>query len=702
MPAGHQGRNALPAGRPLTENFDTNALQVRVARSLKKGPVKVLVKPGWVEAIVNFKDDPKIGALPNPDDYLWETLDEHGNAKAEPAASCNAKTISSCKKSKLRIASPNEGERSYDRSSITHGHGNGTSGHDPVDNSVHDAVDEQLTKTNISEVPDEPFTVEVTEEQALGKKPIDPSHCQVLSKGHIVVPVDDHCLLQDYAVYIDPRSGTAYDASLNQCNASNNNNKFYRLQILFKEDNYKTWTRWGRVGLKGRGAILGTGSLDDAKQQFGKKFKDKSGLAWEDRTGRPQPEKYVFVEHSYGPAEAADSDSDGNDGSNSVDEDTNIAAEQNDRDPPECTLPIEVQRVMTLIFNRDHFNATMFSLNYDANKQPLGKLSQATILRGFQQLKDLAALMNNPTLASNQWNMTYTAATERLSNMYYSLVPHVFGRNSPPIINSEHHLQKEVELLQSLSDLKSTLDIMNIDRLDLVHPLDSYFNSLGLDEMSPVNHSSKEYDFLKKYLNNSKGTSHHISYEVYNIFRIRRKGEQQRFEAFKLGKVMSDKRLLWHGSRCTNFGGILNQGLRIVPPEAPVSGYMFGKGIYLADMSSKSANYCCPETSNREALLLLCEVELGDPLEVVRHASYHAGEKAKENGRCSTWGLGKTGPAQWVDAGKIHDSLRGVRMPAINAPAKRTNTNNAVLQYNEYICYDEAQVQLRYLFHVKI
>lgn len=34
--------------------------------------------------------------------------------------------------------------------------------------------------------------------------------------------------------------------------------------------------------------------------------------------------------------------------------------------------------------------------------------------------------------------------------------------------------------------------------------------------------------------------------------------------------------------------------LRIAPPEAPVSGYMFGKGIYLADVVSKSANYCIP------------------------------------------------------------------------------------------------------------
>ena len=32
--------------------------------------------------------------------------------------------------------------------------------------------------------------------------------------------------------------------------------------------------------------------------------------------------------------------------------------------------------------------------------------------------------------------------------------------------------------------------------------------------------------------------------------------------------------LLWHGSRLTNWVGILSQGLRIAPPEAPVTGYM--------------------------------------------------------------------------------------------------------------------------------
>lgn len=53
-------------------------------------------------------------------------------------------------------------------------------------------------------------------------------------------------------------------------------------------------------------------------------------------------------------------------------------------------------------------------------------------------------------------------------------------------------------------------------------------------------------------------------------------------------------------------------GLRIAPPEAPVTGYMFGKGIYFADMVSKSANYCATTPSNPYGLMLLCDVALGN------------------------------------------------------------------------------------------
>ena len=179
--------------------------------------------------------------------------------------------------------------------------------------------------------------------------------------------------------------------------------------------------------------------------------------------------------------------------------------------------------------------------------------------------------------------------------------------------------------------------------------------------------------------------------KVQDIFRIERNGEFERFYRSPYTKLPHrDRRLLWHGSRSTNFGGILSQGLRIAPPEAPANGYMFGKGIYLADMSSKSANYCVPYSSGNVGLLLLCEVELCHPLYQPDKAEYDAAEKMKEKqekwvdsdededweddpeeepeGECySTWARGSFAPTIWKDAGCVHENLKGVMMVSLLA-----------------------------------
>ncbi|KAG8919873.1 Poly [ADP-ribose] polymerase 1, partial [Tulasnella sp. 418] len=62
--------------------------------------------------------------------------------------------------------------------------------------------------------------------------------------------------------------------------------------------------------------------------------------------------------------------------------------------------------------------------------------------------------------------------------------------------------------------------------------------------------------------------------KIEAIFKLERQGEPEKFNNAGFDKVDEGHRmLLWHGSRTTNFGGILSQGLRIAPPEAPVSGY---------------------------------------------------------------------------------------------------------------------------------
>lgn len=94
---------------------------------------------------------------------------------------------------------------------------------------------------------------------------------------------------------------------------------------------------------------------------------------------------------------------------------------------------------------------------------------------------------------------------------------------------------------------------------------------------------------------------------MIDLFKVKREGEEERFQPFA---KLHNRQLLWHGSRfvfffffslifrTTNFAGIISQGLRIAPPEAPVTGYMFGKGVYFADACSKSANYCRTSPSN--------------------------------------------------------------------------------------------------------
>lgn len=74
--------------------------------------------------------------------------------------------------------------------------------------------------------------------------------------------------------------------------------------------------------------------------------------------------------------------------------------------------------------------------------------------------------------------------------------------------------------------------------------------------------------------------------------------------------------MLFHGTAMTNMLGILSQGLRIAPPEAPAHGYMFGKGLYFADLFRKSVSYS--HGGHQSKLMLMCEVALGNYLELYR------------------------------------------------------------------------------------
>jgi len=94
--------------------------------------------------------------------------------------------------------------------------------------------------------------------------------------------------------------------------------------------------------------------------------------------------------------------------------------------------------------------------------------------------------------------------------------------------------------------------------------------------MGAIAKGSAEYKMIEKYIaNGSCGEN----LKMVDCFSIERDGEAKTFNPKKFG----NKQLLWHGSRFSNYVGIITQGLKIAPPEAPHTGYVHGKGIYFAN-----------------------------------------------------------------------------------------------------------------------
>jgi hypothetical protein len=69
-----------------------------------------------------------------------------------------------------------------------------------------------------------------TEAKPKPKAEVEEVMNNIAKSADLVIPVDETCPLVHYQVYID-EDGLIYDASLNQTHASNNNNKFYRVQV---------------------------------------------------------------------------------------------------------------------------------------------------------------------------------------------------------------------------------------------------------------------------------------------------------------------------------------------------------------------------------------------------------------------------------------------------------------------------------------
>lgn len=253
-----------------------------------------------------------------------------------------------------------------------------------------------------------------------------------------------------------------------------------------------------------------------------------------------------------------------------------------------------LQKLISLIFDVNIMQTTMKEIGYDAKKMPLGKLGDNTIKEAYKILTELTkAIKENKT-----------SEYSRLSGDFFSLIPHDFGfqKMANFVMRNDEQVKEKLRMLEAISDMKITTKLLDQDGDDDTAVLDQNYKKLGCG-IKTLPTSGADYKLLKEYFDNTKGSGF-SRVTVGDIYEVDRASETTNFR-----KELGNNMLLWHGSRITNFVGILSQGLRIAPPEAPVSGYLFGKGIYLADLAEKSIHYCRSHGSQK-ALILLIEVHL--------------------------------------------------------------------------------------------
>uniref|UniRef100_A0A671XEC3 Poly [ADP-ribose] polymerase n=1 Tax=Sparus aurata TaxID=8175 RepID=A0A671XEC3_SPAAU len=451
------------------------------------------------------------------------------------------------------------------------------------------------------------------------------------------------------SAHVLEQSGKMYSATLGLVDIVRGTNSYYKLQLLEDDVQKRYWVfrSWGRVG-----TTIGGNKLDkfhdknSAMDNFLGVYKEKTGNNWSSSNFTKYPNKFYPLEIDYGQK-----------------------------------IPhINLNRTLYVVFCMKHICEYLICpFQIDLQKMPLGKLSKRQIQSAYALLTEVQQVSIRHAPDSQILD---------LSNRFYTLIPHDFGMKKPPLLNNLDYIQAKVQMLDNLLDIEVAYSLLRGGAQDNESdPIDINYEKLKT-KIEVVDKTTDEAQIIMQYVKNTHAATHNTyTLEVQEIFKISREGERQRYRPFE---ELHNRQLLWHGSRATNYAGILSQGLRIAPPEAPVTGYMFGKGVYFADMVSKSANYCHTSQSDPVGLLLLAEVALGNMHELKKAS--HITKLPK--GKHSVKGVGRTAPDPSASV-----TLDGVQVPL--GKGAHTNIDDTSLLYNEYIVYDVAQVNLKYLLKTK-
>jgi poly [ADP-ribose] polymerase len=401
-----------------------------------------------------------------------------------------------------------------------------------------------------------------------------------ITPGSAILTVDpDAEITAGASIYVDMHN-LVYNTTLNQMDIRSGVNKYYRMQLLTtgkNRDRYSVFKAWGRVGGEEGGGerFYGAhtnsnlthaheGNLQSAMSEFHEKFLELACV--------PFTEAVPPCQHTGGYNVSLIPGQLGKDIASehraAVEQTGKAATLATAKMAPPSRLAAPVREFVELIFSEQMMRQQMEALSIDLEQMPLGTISDVQVERGYATLRQIADVLKDPLADKGAQDQLLLALTAQ----FYNTIPHKFDRrHTPPVITTQQMLVEKIEAIEALlqvSKAQSLAHEMVGGSIQLqAHPADESYAKLGCG-LEPA--SAEEMALVQEYVANTHAKTHNqFTLKVRSVLRAERSGELSA-HASSLG----NRKLLWHGSRLTNWVGILSQGLRIAPPEAPVSGYV--------------------------------------------------------------------------------------------------------------------------------
>jgi poly [ADP-ribose] polymerase len=286
---------------------------------------------------------------------------------------------------------------------------------------------------------------------------------------------------------------------------------------------------------------------------------------------------------------------------------------------------------------------------------PVDALSQAQVDEGRRLLAEAQNLFLRYRLNPFRREQNHASLLATIQ-AYYNSIP----TRLPARIDREEVVKRYcnefAEQEERLNQLEAAISTIKEQRL---HPNYTRYQMLGA-HLSVLDAGNEVHTSLLEYIKRTQ--AHGYEVKVRDVFEVEIPVERQAYEANKRGT--SHRELLFHGTHTRNVRHILRSGL--ICPKAHSNGRMLGNGIYLANRSTKSTNYCSSSKPEVPKMLLIVEAALGK-----RYEAPTAQVKEPPRGYDSVWG--KAGYTRF----------------AVAAPQTLMN--------DEFVVYSPAQQTIRYL-----